>query len=957
MTLRDISVVGARQHNLKNLSLRIPRQSFTVITGLSGSGKSSLAFDTLYAEGQRRYVETLSAYARQFLDQLERPDVDSIEGLSPAIAIEQKTTSRNPRSIVGTITEIYDYLRLLWSSIGEAHCPQCGEAIVRQTAEQIVDTVLDWAGGSGKTGAAGVEAARIMVLAPMVRGRKGEFREELAALPKQGFTRVRIDGRMGHLEEEPLASERLDKRRAHTIEVVVDRLFARTGMAGRLLNSVATALKLADGLVVVSRLRGGADSDAGEERLFSERWACPQCGIGLAKLEPRSFSFNSRYGACERCEGLGSLYEFDPAKFIVHPGKPLLEGGLGPGSSARAWRAEAEAFAARHRIPLQRPYADLSSRQQNEMLHGKGDFEGVVGHLRDLLEAATMDSAREWLQSFMSPTLCPDCGGRRLRPESLAVTLAGRSIAEFTALPLSQAAEAAAAMETGIAASARQRKIAGRVIAEVRERLGFLLEVGLGYMTLDRPAATLAGGEAQRIRLASQIGSRLRGVLYVLDEPSIGLHPRDNGRLLTSLLRLRDLGNTVLVVEHDRETIAHADFVLDLGPRAGRHGGELVAQGTPAAVAATPGSLTGEYLAGRARVNSLAPTRRPPRPGAGLTVIGARARNLRNLSVFIPAGLLTVVTGVSGAGKSTLVNDILYPALAQRYFRALRRPAEHDRLDGMEQFDKVVRVDQDPIGRSPRSNPATYTGLFTLIRDLFAQLPEARARGYAPGRFSFNVRGGRCEACQGDGQKRIVMNFLPDVHVRCEVCRGRRYNQETLAVRYKNHSIADVLESSVEEARELFVNLPAIQHKLATLAEVGLGYVHLGQSATTLSGGEAQRIKLARELSRRQTGRTLYLLDEPTTGLHFEDVKQLLRVLQALVELGNSVLVIEHNTDVMGAADWILDLGPEGGAGGGRLVAEGTPEQIMNVPESLTGAALRAAAGQLPDGHLHSNPV
>ncbi|HUX68418.1 MAG TPA: excinuclease ABC subunit UvrA [Terriglobales bacterium] len=926
-----ITITGARQHNLKNLSAEIPRQSFTVITGLSGSGKSSLAFDTLYAEGQRRYVETLSAYARQFLDQMERPDVDAIDGLSPAIAIEQKTTSRSPRSTVGTITEIYDYLRLLWSSIGAPHCPRCGQPIVRQSAEQIVQTVMGWGGGG--------EAPRIMVLAPLVRGRKGEFKAELEALPRQGFSRVRIDGAMRHLEDSPLGAERLDKRKAHTIEAVVDRLFVRPGIATRLENSIATALKLADGLVVVSRLK---DGDRGEERLFSEKLACPDCGVGLAQLEPRSFSFNSRYGACETCEGLGYRYEFDPAKFIAEPNKPLLEGGLGPGSSSRPWQRQIEAFAQSRKIPLRKPFAELTARHKQELLYGAGEFAGVVGHLRGMLEDASFDLARDWLLGFTSPEPCAACHGQRLRPESLAVKVGGRSIAEFTALAISAAAEAMAAMAEEIERHPRHRLIAGRLVGEVRERLGFLLEVGLGYLSLERPAATLSGGEAQRIRLASQIGSRLRGVLYVLDEPSIGLHPRDNGRLLQSLLRLRDLGNTVLVVEHDRETIERADHVLDLGPGAGRYGGELVAQGTPAQVAATPGSLTGAYLAGRAMV-AVPAVRRAPRPGRGLTIVGARAHNLRNIDVFLPAGLLTVLTGVSGAGKSTLVNDILYPALAARYYRSLQKPAEHERLEGVDSFDKVIRIDQDPIGRTPRSNPATYTGLFTPIRDLFAQLPEARARGYATGRFSFNVRGGRCEACQGDGQRRIAMNFLPDVYVHCDVCRGRRYNQETLAVQFKGRSIADVLEASVEEARELFENVPAVRRKLDTLSEVGLGYLHLGQSATTLSGGEAQRIKLARELSRRQTGKTLYLLDEPTTGLHFEDVKHLLRVLQALVDLGNTVLIIEHNLDVIKTADWVIDLGPEGGAAGGRLVVEGTPEQVAAEPASLTGQALKSA--------------
>ena len=971
MPIDRITITGARQHNLKNVSATIPRQSLTVITCLSGSGKSSLAFDTLYAEGQRRYVETLSPYARQFLDQMERPDVDAIEGLSPAIAIEQKTTSRSPRSTVGTITEIYDYLRLLWSSIGEPHCPQCGALIQRQTSEQIVQTVMDWG-----EGAAPEAAPRVMVLAPIARGRKGEFRDELEALPRQGFSRVRIDGAMRHLDEnEP--GERLDKRKAHTIEAVVDRLFLREGMAARLRNSIETALKLGQGLVVVARLGEGKRSEGAEpiaeERLFSENLACPNCGGGLAKLEPRSFSFNSRYGACETCEGLGYRYEFDPAKFIVEPNKPVLAGGLGPGSSSRELQQQLEAFAAARRIPLERPFGALTKKHQQELLHGQGDsaqprggargvpaerrasaqaegrsamrFEGIVAHLRGMLEDASFEGARDWLLGYTSPSPCASCHGQRLRAESLAVKIDGRSIADFTRLAVSDAASAAHALAAWLEARPRQRQIAGRLVSEVRERLGFLLEVGLGYLSLDRPAATLSGGEAQRIRLASQIGSRLRGVLYVLDEPSIGLHPRDNGRLLASLERLRGLGNTVLVVEHDRETIERADHVLDLGPGAGRYGGQLVAAGTPRQIAASAASLTGAYLSGRASIPG-PDRRRLAEPGRGLTVRGARAHNLKNIDVFLPAGLLTVLTGVSGAGKSTLVNDILYPALAARYYRSLASAAEHDGIDGAESFDKVIRIDQDPIGRTPRSNPATYTGLFTPIRELFAQLPEARARGYKAGRFSFNLRGGRCEACEGDGQKRIEMNFLPDVFVSCDVCRGRRYNQETLAVRYRERSIADVLEASVEEALEIFENVPKVRQKLATLQEVGLGYIHLGQSATTLSGGEAQRIKLARELSRRQTGRTLYLLDEPTTGLHFEDVKHLLRVLQALVDLGNTIIIIEHNLDVIKSADWIVDLGPEGGESGGYLVAQGPPEAIAAAPASLTGAALRAEANR-----------
>ncbi|MGH9472779.1 MAG: excinuclease ABC subunit UvrA [Terriglobales bacterium] len=935
MSTGQISIRGARQHNLQNVSVDIPRESLTVITGLSGSGKSSLAFDTLYAEGQRRYVETLSAYARQFLDQMERPDVDSISGLSPAIAIEQKTTSRSPRSTVGTITEVYDYLRLLWSSIGTPQCPRCGRAIVRQSAEQIVQQVLAW--GEGAV-AAGQPPPRIMVLAPLVRGRKGEFREQLEALPRQGYSRVRIDGEMRHLEESAPGGERLDKRRAHTIEAVVDRLFVRTALAGRLEQSVAAALKLAGGLVTVVRLQAG---EGGEERLFSEKLACPDCGVGLAELEPRSFSFNSRFGACPACEGLGYRYAFDPAKFITDPTKALLAGGLGPGANAAGFRRTLEEFARSRGIALARPFADLKARQQRELIEGAGDFGGIRAHLDGMLAEASMDLAREWLLGYTSPTPCTACGGKRLRPESLAVTVGGRSIADFTALTVIEAVEAAGVMAAEIERDARQRAIAGRVMAEVRERLRFLLEVGLGYLSLDRGAGTLSGGEAQRIRLAGQIGSKLRGVLYVLDEPSIGLHPRDNDRLLRSLEQLRALGNTVVVVEHDRETIERADYVLDLGPGAGRFGGRLVASGTPAEIAATPGSLTGDYLAGRRRVPTPVKRRRLE-PGRGLTIVGARAHNLQNLDVFVPAGLLTVVTGVSGAGKSTLVNDILYPALAARYYRALRQPAEHARIEGADQFDKVIRIDQNPIGRTPRSNPATYSGVFTPIRDLFAQLPEARARGYGAGRFSFNVRGGRCEACQGDGERRIAMNFLPDVYVRCEVCHGRRYNQETLAAAFKGHSIADVLEASVEQAREWFESIPAVRRKLDTLTEVGLGYVHLGQSATTLSGGEAQRVKLARELSRRQTGRTLYLLDEPTTGLHFEDVGHLLRVLQSLVDLGNTVLIIEHNLDVIRAADWLIDLGPEGGAAGGRLVAAGTPDEVAACAASFTGQALRA---------------
>ncbi len=926
MAVEQITIRGARQHNLKNISTRIPRGRLTVITGLSGSGKSSLAFDTIYAEGQRRYVETLSAYARQFLDQMERPDVDAIDGLSPAIAIEQKTTSRSPRSTVGTITEIYDYLRLLWSAIGTPHCPQCGRAISRQSVEQIVQAVMS----SGRE--------RATILAPIARGRKGEYRKELAALVRQGMPRVRIDGQIRRLDEEMEAAGegggeiRLDKRRAHTIEAVVDRLALRAGIETRLAASIATAMRLADGLVVVA-----SGEAAGEERLFSEKLACAECGISVAKLEPRSFSFNSRYGACETCHGLGSRYEFDPAKVIVDWSKPLLAGGLGPGSQWPELRHAVQAHARRKGIELERPFAQLPRGEQRQLLDGEGKFAGVLALLRERLEEVGNEGYREYLLEYTSPAPCPACRGQRLRPESLAVRVGGLSIAEFAGLSVAAASRRSQQLEL----SGRDLDIAGRVLGEVRQRLQFLLNVGLGYLSLDRAAATLSGGEAQRIRLAGQIGSELRGVLYVLDEPSIGLHPRDNDRLLATLERLRDLGNTVLVVEHDEATIARADHVLDLGPGAGRHGGELVAAGTPAEIAANPASLTGQYLTGAQRI--AVPGER--RKGSGeLVILAPRAHNLRGDDVSIPLGVMTVLTGVSGAGKSTLMNEILYPAMMHRLYgtRGGAAASQFGGLRGAEALDKVIRIDQAAIGRTPRSNPATYTGALGPIRELFAQLPVSRERGYGPGRFSFNVAGGRCEACRGEGQRRIEMNFLPDVYVRCEVCGGRRYNRETLEPRFHGASIADVLESPVSEALALFAQVPRVRRTVETLAEIGLGYVHLGQSATTLSGGEAQRIKLAKELSRRQTGRTLYLLEEPTTGLHFDDVRRLLEALGKLVALGNTVLVIEHNLDVIKSADWIVDLGPEGGEEGGRVVAAGTPEQVAGHAASYTGAALRA---------------
>jgi excinuclease ABC subunit A len=915
--LNRITVHGARQHNLKNIDVEIPRNTLTVITGLSGSGKSSLAFDTIYAEGQRRYVETLSTYARQFLDQMERPDVDSIDGLSPAISIEQKTTSRSPRSTVGTITEIYDYLRLLYSSIGTPHCPVCGNQISRQTTEQILQHVL-----------ALKPEDRIMVLAPVVRGRKGEYRKDLEKLARQGFLRARVDGVLRPLDE-PVT---LDRRRNHTIEVVVDRLLVKQGIEKRLEASIETATKLANGLVIIAVVNG-------EERLYSQKLACTECGASIPQLEPRSFSFNSPYGACEECHGLGSKWTFDRAKVIADPGKPLFEGGLGAGGNSWAVEQQVEALARKHRINLKSPFEKLPEKSRVVLLEGAGGQPGILGILDEAYRNST-EAYREWLTDYMSPVECPACHGMRLRPASLAVRVKNFSIAEFTALPVARALVTVRNWEF----NEREMQIAGRVLDEIRRRLEFLSSVGLDYLCLERSAATLSGGEAQRIRLATQIGSKLRGVLYVLDEPSIGLHPRDNGRLLDTLAQLRDMGNTVLVVEHDAETIERADYVIDLGPGAGRLGGALVAAGEPAAIAANPDSLTGRYLSGSLSI-PVPLTRRVPN-GKKLGIRGARQHNLKNLDVEIPLGVLTVVTGVSGSGKSTLVNEILYRTLAREIYGSHEEPGAHDTIEGIEQIDKVIRIDQAPIGRTPRSNPATYTGLFTPIRDLYAMLPESRERGYRPGRFSFNVKGGRCEACQGDGLKRIEMNFLPDVYVTCDVCRGRRYNRETLEVKFKGYSIADLLGATVEEALPLMENLPQIRPKLQTLADVGLGYVHLGQSSTTLSGGEAQRIKLAKELSKRQTGRTFYLLDEPTTGLHFDDVRKLLDVLARLVDLGNTVVVIEHNLDVIKTADWIIDLGPDGGEYGGRVVACGTPEQVVRSRKSYTAEALRKVLGR-----------
>ena len=1054
MSLTHIQVRGARQHNLRDLSVSIPRNSLTVVTGLSGSGKSSLAFDTIYAEGQRRYVESLSAYARQFLDQMERPDVDSIDGLSPAISIEQKTTSRSPRSTVGTITEIYDYLRLLWASVGQPHCPNCHRPISRQSADQIIAQIVAQAVERDR---AGSPQERITVLAPIVRGRKGEFREEIEVLDRKGY-RIRIDGEMTEVEE----GMRLEKRKNHTVEAVVDRIILKPlsapapapdassrpeaegrsgetpvfrpdqqnassrpdhkapppaegaggvrhlildgepGASGpataalptsqfdtkRLQAAVTTALQLANGLVLIGLQTPGREYN---ETLFSSSMACPDCGINVPKLEPRSFSFNSTYGACPECHGLGSIFDFDPAKVVTDWSKPLLDGGLGPGASSQYLLRGVKLAGDRFKINLKQPFAALDTAQQDLLLYGpprsegaRIGFHGVFRFLRDNMEESKSEAYRDYMMGFMSASDCPRCHGARLRPESLAVTLpivaaalhppvnkqeddtepienssARRnvSIADFTALSLERALAGARSLQfTG-----RDRLIADRLQREVIERLEFLNAVGLGYLSLSRSAATLSGGEGQRIRLATQIGSRLRGVLYVLDEPSIGLHQRDNQRLIHALTDLRNLGNTVLVVEHDEDTIRKADYVLDLGPGAGKNGGQLMAAGTPAEIMANPASVTGRYLSGEIDIVTRPTPDKAPRPLSGrwLSVQDAVSHNLQHVDAHFPVGVMTVVTGVSGSGKSTLVNDILYRSLAKELYGSREEPGAHKAVHGADQFDKVIQIDQSPIGRTPRSNPATYTGVFTAIRDLFAMLPESRERGYKPGRFSFNVTGGRCEACQGEGQRRIEMNFLPDVYVLCEVCNGRRYNQETLAAKFNGYSIADILDLPIEDAVPILKDIPAVHQRLSTLVDVGLGYIHLGQSATTLSGGEAQRMKLAKELSKRQTGRTLYLLDEPTTGLHFDDVRRLLEVLHRLTDLGNTVIIIEHNMDIIRNADYLVDMGPEGGEGGGRIVAQGPPELVADAPDSHTGAflaryydaAVRGAAS------LHLPPV
>jgi excinuclease ABC subunit A len=936
--MQSIRIRGAREHNLKNIDVDLPRDSLVVITGLSGSGKSSLAFDTIYAEGQRRYVESLSAYARQFLELMQKPDVDSIEGLSPAISIEQKTTSRNPRSTVGTVTEIYDYMRLLWARVGVPYSPATGLPIVSQTVSQMVDRVLGMK-----------EGTRLYLLAPIARGRKGEYRKELADLQKRGFQRVKVDGKMQEIDEVPA----LKKNFTHDISVVVDRLVVSPELGNRLADSFETALALADGIAITE------DADSGEETIFSSKFACPVSGFTIPEIEPRLFSFNNPFGACPACDGLGTKLYFD-ADLVVHDdNRSLYDGAVSPWShsSSPYYTQTLESIARYFKQSMHTPWRDLPEKMRQTILYGSGSepikmtyddglrqysterpFEGVLPNMERRYRETDSAWVREELGRYQAARKCEVCDGARLKPEALAVKIAGRSISEATALSILAAVDWFAGVDATLTPS--QSEIAERILKEINERLGFLKNVGLEYLTLSRASATLSGGESQRIRLASQIGSGLTGVLYVLDEPSIGLHQRDNDRLLATLRRLRDLGNTVIVVEHDEEAIRSADWLIDMGPGAGVHGGHLVAEGTPDAVMRAPESVTGQYLTGMRQIPIQA-TRRSGHQRQILRLVGARGNNLKDVTCEIPLGTFCCVSGVSGGGKSTLIVETLYKALAKRLNNAREQSAPFERLDGVEYLDKIVDIDQSPIGRTPRSNPATYTGCFTPIRDWFAGLPEAKARGYQPGRFSFNVKGGRCEACQGDGVIKIEMHFLPDVYVQCDVCKGKRYNRETLEVLFRGKSIADVLDMTVDEGAEFFRAVPSIRDKLVTLQRVGLGYIHVGQPATTLSGGEAQRVKLSKELSRRATGRTLYILDEPTTGLHFEDVRKLLEVLHALVETGNTVLVIEHNLEVIKTADWLIDLGPEGGDGGGRIVATGTPEEVAEVAESHTGHYLR----------------
>jgi excinuclease ABC subunit A len=973
MTSKSISIRGAREHNLKNVSLDLPRERLVVITGLSGSGKSSLAFDTIYAEGQRRYVESLSAYARQFLDMMQKPDVDHIDGLSPAIAIEQKTTSRNPRSTVGTVTEIYDYMRLLWARVGIPYSPTTGLPIESQTVSQMVDRVLTLA-----------EGTRLYLLAPIARGRKGEFKKDFAELQKKGFQRVKVDGRFTEIADVPA----LDKKIKHDIDVVVDRIVVRPDLSARLADSFETALQLADGVVIAEfadppsrgvepphpQGDGGKDvdgrvkpgHDAGgigesERIIFSAKFACPVSGFTIEEIEPRLFSFNNPYGACPACDGLGTELFFEPDLVVPDETLSLARGAIVPwartSASSPYYQQTLEALARAYRQPMTKPWKSLAEDFRQVVLYGSGEdeivftyddgvrhyatakpFEGVITNIERRWRETESAWVREELSRFQSNHPCVACSGYRLKPQALAVKIAGLHIGQVTEMSIRQAYAWFDALPAKL--TPKGREIAERILKEIRERLRFLIDVGLDYLTLARASGTLSGGESQRIRLASQIGSGLTGVLYVLDEPSIGLHQRDNARLLETLKALRDLGNSVLVVEHDEEAILTADHVVDMGPGAGVHGGEVVAEGTPAEVMANPQSLTGQYLTGFRQI-PLPKERRKPTKGRRLSVIGARANNLKNINVDIPLGLFTAVTGVSGGGKSTFLIETLYRAVARKLTGAREHPGEHDAIEGLEQLDKVIDIDQSPIGRTPRSNPATYTGAFTPIREWFAELPEAKARGYKPGRFSFNVKGGRCEACQGDGVIKIEMHFLPDVYVTCDVCKGKRYDRETLEIKFKGNSIADVLDMTVEEAADLYRAVPSVRDKLETLKRVGLGYIRVGQQATTLSGGEAQRVKLSKELSRRATGRTLYILDEPTTGLHFHDVAKLLEVLHELVDQGNTVIVIEHNLEVIKTADWIVDLGPEGGDAGGHVVAIGTPEEIAREASSYTAQYLK----------------
>ena len=941
--LKTISVRGAREHNLKSVDVDLPRDSLVVITGLSGSGKSSLAFDTIYAEGQRRYVESLSAYARQFLELMQKPDMDSIEGLSPAISIEQKTTSRNPRSTVGTVTEIYDYMRLLWARVGVPYSPATGLPIESQTVSQMVDRITDKRDGK-----------RLYILAPIVRGRKGEYRKEIRDLQQKGFQRIRIDGEIYEIDETPS----LNKKIKHDIEVVVDRLVVRDDLGNRLADSVETALNLSDGLVYV------LDADTTELDVFSAKFACPVSGFTIDEIEPRLFSFNSPHGACPSCDGLGTKLYFDPELIVPDDRVSLRDGAIAPwaGSSSQYYQQTLQSLAKHYKASMHKPYAELSETFHNALMFGTGDedvtfeyddglrsyktakpFEGLVPHLTRRFVETDSSWTRDDLLKYQNTAACESCGGNRLKPEALAVKIDHEHIGQVTDRSIEAAGEWFTALPAKL--NEKNNEIAARILKEINERLGFLNAVGLGYLSLSRMSGTLSGGESQRIRLASQIGSGLTGVLYVLDEPSIGLHQRDNDRLLATLRRLRDLGNTVIVVEHDEDAIRTADYLVDMGPGAGVHGGTVVAAGKPPVIMQSPNSLTGQYLTGQKFI-PVPEKRRKALKNRKLGIVGATSNNLKNVSATIPLGTLTCVTGVSGGGKSTLIIDTLYKSLAKRLMKAKEQPGKHEDITGVEFLDKVIDIDQSPIGRTPRSNPATYTGAFTPIRDWFSGLPEAKARGYGPGRFSFNVKGGRCEACQGDGVIKIEMHFLPDVYVTCDACKGKRYNRETLEIEFKNKSIADVLDMTVEEGVEFFKAVPSIRDKLEMLNRVGLSYVKIGQQATTLSGGEAQRVKLAKELARRATGKTLYILDEPTTGLHFEDVRKLLEVLQALVDQGNTVLVIEHNLEVIKTADWIIDLGPEGGDGGGQIVAEGTPETVAATESSYTGQYLQPYLSQ-----------